>query len=88
MSAKAAAKILLCAALSAPASYGHAEDPQKVHPGPWPIWDWHKHQPTQKEFDAMREREFRPGQERESDRLYMQSESDKYNIIAPEPPNR
>jgi hypothetical protein len=86
MSAKAAAKILLCAVLSASASYGHAEELQKVHPGPWPISDWHKHQPTQKEFDARREKDFTPGQERESERLYMQS--DKYNIVAPERQSR
>jgi hypothetical protein len=88
MSVKVAAKILLCAVLSASASHGHAEDLQKVHPGPWPISDWHKHQPTQKGFDALREKDFAPGQEREGDRLYMQSEDDKYNIISPERRNR
>jgi len=78
------AKILLCAVLLVSASHGYAKSARKVHPEPWPIWDWHNHQPTQRQLDALREKGLAPGEEREIDRLYMQFEQSKFNILAPE----
>src|SRR5579862_2326272 len=49
---------------------GHAEDTQRLHPGPWPIWHWHNHQPRQSQLDAMHKRNVTPKEAREIDRLY------------------
>jgi hypothetical protein len=77
-----AADIVLCLILLISVSRGNAEGAPHRHPGPWPIWDWHNHQPTQRQLDAMHERDVTPRQARELDRLYMQLENPK--IVAPE----
>jgi hypothetical protein len=83
-----AAKILLCAVLLVPASQGYAKNARKIHPEPWPIWDWRNHQPTQRQLDALREKDPASGEERQIDRLYLRFEQTKFNILAPERKNQ
>jgi len=63
------ANIVLCVILLAAASPGYAED-ARLHPGPWPIWHWHNHQPTQRQLDALHKSDVTPEESREIDRLY------------------
>ena len=81
--------IVLCVGLLTSALPGRAEDTAPVHPGPWPIWNWRNHQPTQRELDELHKHDLSPEQVREVDRLYMQLEGSTPNILAPEkPPKR
>jgi hypothetical protein len=80
----AATNIVLCIILLASIAPAYAEDAPKPHPGPWPIWHWRNHQPTQRQLDAMHKSDVTPEEPREIDRLYMQLEQDNPKIIAPE----
>lgn len=85
-----AASVLLSLNLFAGASPGNSQVIAQVHPEPWPIWDWHKHQPTQKDFDALQRRDLTPAETEEVNRLYMQQSPDEQidkdmRIMAPEP---
>jgi hypothetical protein len=88
------AGVLVAAAL-APAGLGiakeglrSAQETRQVHPGPWPIYDWLNHQPTEDELRAAHERDVSRSQAREIDRLYDQlmSTSDKNLGLAPARP--
>jgi hypothetical protein len=70
----ARSKIALCAISLALTSVAYAKDAALLHPGPWPIWNWHNHQPRQDQLNAMHERDVTPEESREVDRLYMQLE--------------
>jgi hypothetical protein len=82
-SGTAAVKITVCLVLLASVMPANAEPAARRHPGPWPIWNWHDHQPTQKQLDALHARDVSPAQARELDRLYMQLEGPSPNIVAP-----
>ncbi len=71
-----AAKIALGAMLLASTSPRYAEAAARLHPGPWPIWHWHNHQPRQDQLEAMHKSDVTPEEAREIDRLYMQLEGD------------
>ena len=76
-----ASTILLCGILLAAASRGDAEGAAQRHPGPWPIWHWHNHQPRQTQLDAMHKSDVTHEESREIDRLYMQLEHDNSKIL-------
>jgi len=66
--------IAVCAISLALTPVACAKDAAMLHPGPWPIWNWHNHQPRQDQLDAMHKRDVTPEESREIDRLYMQLE--------------
>lgn len=55
------------------------------HHGAWLIYDWHGHQPTQDQLNALHLRDVTPNQAREVDRLYNQLESSSSRILKQEP---
>jgi len=83
-----AAHFMLCIILLVSVSRSDAKDEQRLHPGPWPIWHWHNHQPTERQLDSLRASDVTPQQGREIDRLYMQLEGGDPQIIAPEKKSR
>jgi len=76
-----ASTIVLCGILLCCTSRGNAEDARPLHPGPWPIWHWHNHQPRQSQLDAMHKRDVTPEEAHEIDRLYNQLEQKNPKII-------
>jgi len=64
--------IALAAILMLPASRGCAQDAALIHPGPWPIRNWHNYQPRQDQLDALHKSDLTPNEAREVDRLYEQ----------------
>ena len=79
----ALAFLLLCVTLLAAASPRAAQNAPQIHPGPWPIWNWHNHQPRQDQLDAMHKSDVTPDEAREIDRLYMQLEHADSRLIVP-----
>ncbi len=67
--------ILLGAILIASTSAAYADGAPKLHPTPWPIWHWRNHQPRRSDIT--------PEQSRKIDRLYMQIEKERPQLIAP-----
>jgi len=61
------------------------KDAPLPHPGPWPIYDWREHQPTQYQLHAMHLHDLTPNDAREVDRLYNQLESSSSRILRQEP---
>ena len=71
-----------------PAGYAGGMQPGDApppHPGPWPIYDWREHQPTQHELHAMHLHDVTPNEAREVDRLYDQLESSSARILRQHP---
>ena len=60
-----------------------AADALQPHPGPWPIWNWHNHQPRPDQVTAPQDHGATPGRSRAADRLYM---FDKNDLIISDPP--
>jgi hypothetical protein len=81
--AVASSLVVLEALLLAPMPAGHARDLTRdsardsapIHPGPWPIWHWHNHQPRRDQLRAMHKRDLTSEEAREVDRLYWELES-------------
>jgi len=61
--------------LSLLATFGFAQNQPLVHQDDWPISNWHDHQPTQDELNALHRRDVTPNEAQEVDRLYNQLES-------------
>jgi len=72
MSRKFIVASALVAALVVPVGAGFAQEKQPVHKGPWPIYNWLNHQPTEDELRASHERDVSRAQGREIDQLYDQ----------------
>jgi Spy/CpxP family protein refolding chaperone len=75
----------LVAALSFVGTPGFGKDARLPHDGAWPIYDWHDHQPTQDQLNALHLRDITPNQAQEVDRLYNQLESSSSRILKQEP---
>jgi hypothetical protein len=74
----------LVGALLVPAALGIAEE-RTVHQGPWPIYDWTNHQPTEGELRTLHERDVSRAQAREVDQLYDQLMSTSDQNLARRP---
>lgn len=69
----ASATVLLGTVLLVPQN-GYAEDQPPSHPGPWPIWHWQNHQPTQAQLQAMHAQDVTAEQARKVEQLYWELE--------------
>jgi hypothetical protein len=85
MSSRVAVACALGAALSLAGTLGFAADAPPVHQGPWPIYDWRDHQPTQGELNADHLHDVTPNQAQEVDRLYDQLLSSSDKLLKQEP---
>jgi hypothetical protein len=80
--------VLVCTLVAALSSVGTPDLGQNArlpHEGAWPIYDWHDHQPTQNQLNALHLRDVTPSQSQEVDRLYNQLESSSSTILKEEP---
>jgi hypothetical protein len=72
-------------ALSFLGTHGFAKGAPLPHQGTWPINNWHNHQPTQDQLNALHPHDVTPDQAREVDRLYDQLLSSSARILSQHP---
>ena len=72
--AHATAPILVVLILLVAPSPGYAENPPTPPSRPWPIWNWHNHQPRQDQLKAAHMDDLGPQDARKVDQLYWQLE--------------
>jgi hypothetical protein len=85
MPSRIAIACALSGALLLVGMHGFAADAPPIHQGPWPIYDWRDHQPTQGELNANHLHDVTPNQAHEVDRLYDQLMSSSNKILKDEP---
>jgi hypothetical protein len=66
-------------------THGFANNAPLPHQGTWPINNWHNHQPTQDQLNALHLHDVTPDQAREIDRLYDQLLSSSARIFSQHP---
>jgi len=64
-----------------PVSRGYAEHATTLHPGPWPIRNWHQLQPRADQLKAMHTDDLTPEDARKVEQLYWQLEGQSPNGV-------